>query len=262
MTCLGNHRQSLHHRCSARRKVARRASTSPKPLTAAGWILGPIVGAQFVFSGGEGANANAGLHIPYLGIGIFVSILLVVFIFSKVPDLHAPDESRKSAEQKTSLKPFLRTATWPLASRCWWFAGCCISSFPRFWDWSGRCSTLIPALLQPTKYGLLIVCLRRFVHSGFQKLGHVPAQTFYAGHRRAISLRRGPDGHFQLLCQLRFGKRSRRDEAARPPIGWAPSALACSAVGRLCGSAVISQLKPHLVLAAYAVINVVADAPW
>src|SRR5690242_15199404 len=54
-----------------------------------GWILGPVVGAQFVFSGGEGANANAGLHIPYLGIAIFVSILLVIFVFSRVPDLHA-----------------------------------------------------------------------------------------------------------------------------------------------------------------------------
>ena len=39
-----------------------------------GWPLGPVVGGQFVFSGGDpGANANAGLHVPYLGIAIFVS---------------------------------------------------------------------------------------------------------------------------------------------------------------------------------------------
>ena len=69
-------------------------------INGGGWILGPIIGGHFVFSGGEGANANAGLSIPYLGIGVFVSVLLVIFIFSKVPDLHAADESQKSAEQK------------------------------------------------------------------------------------------------------------------------------------------------------------------
>ena len=63
-------------------------------LNGVGWILGPIVGGHFVFSGGEGANANAGLHIPYLGIAVFVSILLLVFIFSNIPDLRAQDESR------------------------------------------------------------------------------------------------------------------------------------------------------------------------
>src|SRR5580698_3165838 len=74
-------------------------------LNGGGWILGPIVGGHFVFSGGEGANANAGLSTPYMGIGIFVAILLVIFAMSKVPDLHAEDESTKSIDQKNSLKP-------------------------------------------------------------------------------------------------------------------------------------------------------------
>ena len=34
-----------------------------------------------------------------------MAILLVIFIFSRVPDLHAKIESKKSAEQKNSLKP-------------------------------------------------------------------------------------------------------------------------------------------------------------
>src|SRR5208283_4012733 len=50
-------------------------------LNGGGWILGPIVGGIFVFSGGEGANANASLHVPYLGIGIFAAVWVVVFIF-------------------------------------------------------------------------------------------------------------------------------------------------------------------------------------
>jgi len=74
-------------------------------INGGGWILGPIVGGQFVFGSSDGANANAGLATPYLGIGIFVAILLVIFAVSKVPDLHAEDESKKSAEQKNNLKP-------------------------------------------------------------------------------------------------------------------------------------------------------------
>src|SRR5580692_890565 len=76
-------------------------------LNGVGWILGPIIGRQFVFAGGEGANANAGLHVPYLGIAIFVTILLVIFISANVPDLRAEDESKKSAEQRARLKPTL-----------------------------------------------------------------------------------------------------------------------------------------------------------
>src|SRR5438094_4599526 len=40
-----------------------------------GWILGPYVGGYFVFSGADGANANAGLTTPYIGIGVFVALL-------------------------------------------------------------------------------------------------------------------------------------------------------------------------------------------
>ena len=45
-----------------------------------GWILGPIVGGYFVFSGGDGANANAGLSTPYMGIGIFVAYCCSLFL--------------------------------------------------------------------------------------------------------------------------------------------------------------------------------------
>ncbi|HZI33969.1 MAG TPA: MFS transporter, partial [Candidatus Binatia bacterium] len=82
-----------------------------------GWILGPIVGGYFVFGGGGGGssdvtgaaapatNAHTGLSTPYLGTGILAALLLVVFIFGPVPDLHAEDEAKKSADQKNSFKP-------------------------------------------------------------------------------------------------------------------------------------------------------------
>ncbi|MEI8292163.1 MAG: MFS transporter, partial [Verrucomicrobiota bacterium] len=65
-----------------------------------GWILGPIVGGHFVFSGGTNADANAGLYIPYLGVGIVVAVLIVVFAMAYVPDLHAEEEVKAEAEGK------------------------------------------------------------------------------------------------------------------------------------------------------------------
>ena len=124
-------------------------------INGGGWILGPIVGGHFVFSGGEGANANAGLSTPYLGIGIFVAILLVIFIFSKVPDLHAEDESQKSAEQKTALNlPAAQLAAIGIT-----LAIVCGLLYFFIAPILGLVWTLLnlnQALFQPTKYGLLV----------------------------------------------------------------------------------------------------------
>jgi FHS family L-fucose permease-like MFS transporter len=62
-----------------------------------GWILGPVVGGYFVFGGGHGGGANAGLYIPYFGIGIVVAVLIAIFAFAYVPDLHAEDEVKTTA---------------------------------------------------------------------------------------------------------------------------------------------------------------------
>jgi MFS transporter, FHS family, L-fucose permease len=65
-----------------------------------GWILGPIVGGHFVFSGDNsatGGDANAGLYIPYMGIGVVVAVLIVVFLLAYIPDLHAEEEVKTEA---------------------------------------------------------------------------------------------------------------------------------------------------------------------
>jgi FHS family L-fucose permease-like MFS transporter len=65
-----------------------------------GWILGPIVGGRFVFGNGDGANSDAGLYIPYLGVAIVVAVLIVVFALAYVPDLRAEEEVKTEAEGK------------------------------------------------------------------------------------------------------------------------------------------------------------------
>jgi MFS transporter, FHS family, L-fucose permease len=224
----------------------------------AGWILGPVIGAQFVFSGGEGANANAGLSTPYMGIGVFVAILLVIFIVSKVPDLHAVDENRKSAEQKNSLKP----STGQLAAIGIILAIVCgllyffIAPILRL-IWTML--NMSEGLLQPTKYGLLVAgyiisfmlvsknwdMFRRKHYTlgiGTQFL-YVAAQTGIFSFFVNYVLENDP-GVTKLQAAHWLGV-----------IGFG-----LFMGGRACGSAVISQFKPHLVLATYAVINVVLCA--
>src|SRR4029077_20139372 len=70
-----------------------------------GWILGPIVGGYFVFAHSGGVDANAGLATPYIAIGIFVVLLIAVFGISRVPDLHAEDQSHESMAGPNRLRP-------------------------------------------------------------------------------------------------------------------------------------------------------------
>ena len=71
-----------------------------------GWILGPIVGGHFAFkaTAATAANANAGLYLPYLGVGIAAAVLIVVFALAYVPDLHAEEEV-KAEVTGTGKKP-------------------------------------------------------------------------------------------------------------------------------------------------------------
>ncbi|MCX7825780.1 MAG: L-fucose:H+ symporter permease [Verrucomicrobiae bacterium] len=73
-----------------------------------GWISGMLIGSLIILSATKEVNvSNEQLYIPYLGIGIAVVILLVCFIFSNVPDLHAAEEFKAEAEGKAT-KPIIQ----------------------------------------------------------------------------------------------------------------------------------------------------------
>jgi FHS family L-fucose permease-like MFS transporter len=224
-------------------------------LNGGGWILGPIVGGHFIFSGGNGTNANAGLSTPYLGIGIFVAVLLVVFAVSKVPDLHAEDERKKSAAKQSSLKPsggqlagigIALAIVWGLL---YFFIAPILGLVWALLD--------LPAnLLDPTKYGLLVAaCIGSFMVVSknwdlFRRkhftLGVVTQFLYVAAQTGIFS--------FCVNYILENDLGVTKLEASR----WLGAiGFGLFMFGRLCGSAVISQFKPHRVLAAYAVINVV-----
>ncbi|MFZ0825972.1 MAG: sugar MFS transporter [Verrucomicrobiia bacterium] len=240
-----------------------------------GWILGPIVGGYFVFGGGGGGssgaatsatnavvaattNANTGLSTPYLGIGIFAAVWLLVFIFAPVPDLHAEDESKISADQKTGLKPsggqlagigITLVIVWgllyffiaPIMGLVWALLN-------------------LPAnLLDPTKYSLIIVAyIGSFIvvskHWDMFRRKHftlgVLAQFLYVAAQTGIF----------SFCVNYIIENDADVTPAKAATMLGGIGFVLFTAGRFCGSAVISQFKPHLVLATYAAINVVLAA--
>jgi FHS family L-fucose permease-like MFS transporter len=227
-------------------------------LNGGGWILGPIVGGQFVFSGGEGANANAGLHVPYLGIAVFVSILLVVFIFSNVPDLHAHDESQKSPEQKTTLKP----SSGQLAAIGITLVVVCGLLYFFISPILGLVWTMLnmdQALLQPTKYGLLVASYIAAFILVSKNWDMFRRKHFTLGIATQFLYVAAQTGIFSFFVNYVI----ENDPSVTPKqaSAWLGAfGFGLFMFGRLCGSAVISQLKPHRVLATYAAINVVLSA--
>ena len=227
-------------------------------INGGGWILGPIVGGQFVFGSGDGANANAGLSTPYLGIGVFVAILIVIFAVSKVPDLHAEDESKKSAEQKNSLKPSggqLAGIAVTLAIVCGLLYFFIAPILGLIWV----LLNMPPALFDPTKYGLLVAA---YV-AGFMLV----SKNWDLFRRKHFTLGIGTQFLYVAAQTGIFSFCVNYILENDPGVTKLQAAHWLGAIGfvlfmsgRLCGSFVISQFKPHLVLAAYAAINIVLTA--
>lgn len=223
-----------------------------------GWILGPIVGGHFIFSGGDRANANAGLTTPYLAIGIFVALLLTIFILSRVPDLQVEDEDQRFVERQNEVKPSgIQQAGIAviLAAVCGLLYFFIVPILTLMW----RLLHMREALLQPSKVAILIVTyvaaflvvsrnwdLFRRKHF---TLG-IAAQFFYVAAQTGIF-------SFCVNYILENDPGVTRLQASK----WLGAiGFGLFMIGRLGGSAVISQFKPHRVLATYAAINVVLVA--
>ncbi|MDR3458381.1 MAG: sugar MFS transporter [Verrucomicrobiae bacterium] len=234
-----------------------------------GWILGPIVGGYFVFGehgGGSSAagaaasatNANAGLSTPYLGIGILAAVLLVVFIFGPVPDLHAEDESQKVASQKTALKPsggqyagigIALLLVWGLL---YFFIAPILGLVWVLVD--------LPAnLLDPTKYGLIVAAYLASFIVVSKNWDMFRRKHFTLGVVTQFLYVAAQTGIFSFCVNYII----ENDPAVTPAKAanmLGAIGFVLFATGRACGSAVISQFKPNLVLATYAIINVALTA--
>ena len=83
---------------------------------AVGWILGPIIGSQFILSKTQTANtSNASLALPYLIVAVLVTVLVVVFFKAPVPDLQAGEESPTGSIGTRGERPLSRERHFLLA---------------------------------------------------------------------------------------------------------------------------------------------------
>ena len=222
-------------------------------LNGAGWILGPIVGGHFVFAGASGADANAGLTTPYMGIGVFVVLLLITFAVSPVPELHVEDESHRSQTQNDIRPTGGQKVTIAIV-----LAIVCGLLYFFIAPILGLVWTLLhmnESLFQPVKTILLVGAyalsflvvsrnwdMFRRKHFTFG----IAAQFLYVAAQTGIF-------SFCVNYVLENDPGVTRLQASR----WLGGiGFVLFMIGRLCGSAVISQFKPDRVLAAYSVINV------
>ena len=223
-------------------------------LNGAGWILGPIVGGYFVFSANESTNSNAGLSTPYMGIGLFVLLLLIVFIVSRVPDLHVKDESHPSGSTQTRLKPS-RSQTAGIAAVLAGVLGLVYFFIAPILGLIWALLQLNEALVQPVKYSLLVVgyiAAFLFVSRNWDMFRRthftlgVVAQALYVAAQTGIF-------SFFVNYVLENDPGVTRLRASR----WLGAiGFVLFMVGRLCGSAVIIRFTADRVLAIYSAISV------
>lgn len=227
-------------------------------LNGAGWILGPIVGGYFVFSEGDATHANAGLSTPYLGIAIFVVLLLIVFVVSRVPDLHVNDESHALAKNANWLKPSaaeLACIGTVLAAVCGLLYFFIAPILGLIW----ALLQMNEALLQPVKYSVLIAAYSAAFLLVFRNWDMFRRVHFTLGVVAEALYVAAQTGIFSFFVNyvLENDPGVSRLQASR----WlGVIGFGLFMVGRLCGSAVISQFRPERVLAIYSTFNIVLVA--
>lgn len=75
-----------------------------------GWILGPIVGGAYFYSEGGVQKAHGQLFVPYLGVGIVVVALAVLFLRAPVPEVPIVDEFHTDDEAPIEARTAHRAA--------------------------------------------------------------------------------------------------------------------------------------------------------
>lgn len=67
-------------------------------VTGIGLILGPLIGGHFILSStGDVSTSNDALFVPYMGIGVTVLVLAVIFLIKKMPDIVLEDKTTSAA---------------------------------------------------------------------------------------------------------------------------------------------------------------------
>lgn len=77
-------------------------------LNGVGLVFGPMGGAFFLSKTEEVNRSNANVFIPYAGVGLLAVVLTALFFFSKVPDVHAEEESKSERSGRSTVSLWRR----------------------------------------------------------------------------------------------------------------------------------------------------------
>ena len=226
-------------------------------MNGVGWILGPMVGGYFVFSSDKGASPGTSLSTPYVGIGLFVALLLIIFAIAKIPELYVEDASRTASEQKY-LRPTgiqLTAIALSLAVVCGVLYFFIAPIMKLLWT----VFYMNEALLPVAQYGLLVVAYMTALFMVARNWDLFRRKHFTFGVGTQFLYVAAQTGIFSFCVNyvLENDPGVTRLQASK----WLGMiGFGLFMIGRLCGSGVISQFRPNRVLAVYAAINVVLVA--
>ncbi len=225
-----------------------------------GWVFGPMAGSMFFYST-DAAGKSTGAHtlwIPYVGVGVVVVILALVFLRAKLPDIKTEDNYHLDDQTgNASTQPASRGASLFLVWLNLLILGAAIGMIAAA-GVSGIASEHIQlqAFLVTggviALIGSLILCLRakRVSHDSIWLHPHFSsatiAQFFY------VAAQAGIFGFFinYLTSQAPIAISNQKASAL------ASGAFICFLVGRATGAWLLKTLPPHRVLAFFGVANV------
>lgn len=95
--------------------AARRINFS-QSFNGLGWILGPLLGGLFIFGADskvESVDKFDSLIFPYMLVGCIVVVVLIVFMFTKLPDITVENESEQ--EENPPMKNLLKHPAFVMA---------------------------------------------------------------------------------------------------------------------------------------------------
>jgi len=77
-------------------------------LNGVGLVFGPMGGGFFLSSTHEVNRSNANVFIPYAGVGMLAVLLVLLFVKSKVPDVHVEDDASSERTGKSTVSLWQR----------------------------------------------------------------------------------------------------------------------------------------------------------
>jgi FHS family L-fucose permease-like MFS transporter len=182
-----------------------------------GWPLGPIVGGMFFYSDGGAEAANETLYIPYLALAVFVLLIAALFMVAPLPELNTED-AFKADEPEESQEGAAIRSIW----RHLHFPGAVVAQFFYVAAQAGIFSFFINYIVSDTP----------------------PVPEFLRGSWMIG----GSKGVHEQTEGLAFFS----DKGATALLS---AAFLLFVAGRFTGSWLLTFVRPHLILAIYAVIN-------